>query len=304
MGVAIAIHMAGTQEAVPTQSDPRWLPLYAESKLANSDEDIATNIASALARPGLRRYMEIAGTQRGAVSIVGSGPSLKGNWKRLIRFKGDIIACNSACQFLLEKGIVPKYMMCFDADPLALEFVVPHPEITYLIGSRCPPSVFDALEGCNVVCWHAAGDKYIEDLLQKSDRFDDPMIPGGSAAVTRAMLIGQSLGYTALHLWGVDSSFGAGRTHLQQSTTIERRTYINMGGRVFETAPWMTMQLQDFEKLAPPLRDTYKLKIVVHGDGLIPQAAVAMGFDVDWSLAWRHEVRRLKYEIKQFWKTL
>src|SRR3990167_10404454 len=109
-----------------------WLPLIVHSALANTVDDISANIESALQRDYIP-FNELIGTKSGAVAVVGSVPSLKKNWQKLKRFKGDIIACNSACQFLLERDIIPTYIMCFDADALMLEFVTPHPKITYLL---------------------------------------------------------------------------------------------------------------------------------------------------------------------------
>ena len=290
-------------QAVPAPEDRRWLPLQIGHGLANTHEDIARNIQSALDR-NLPRYTEVAGKERGTVSIVGSGPSLKRNWRNIEKLGGDIIACNAAYQFLLEKGITPKYMMCFDADPLMLEFITPHPEIVFLIASRCPPKAFDMLADCDVVCWHAAGDRDTESLLQKAGRFDDPMVIGGTSATMRGMLIAQTLGYTDVHLWGADASFENGETHIRKSTTNEKRMFINMAGRVFETAPWMTQQVNDFKLLAPALRDFYGVTLTVHGDGLLPQAAASMGFRVDWPLATRQFFRQWKWNAVNLWQTI
>lgn len=62
-------------------------------------------------------------------------------------------------------------MMCFDADPLMLEFVTPHPEIIYLMGSRRSPKAFDMLEGCRVVLWHAAGDERTSNFSRSTGRW-------------------------------------------------------------------------------------------------------------------------------------
>ena len=142
-----------------------WHPLIIHSAMANTDEDISSNIESALKRDYIP-FNSLVGSKKGAVAIVGSGPSLKDNWKQLKRFKGDILACNASCQFLLERGVIPTYMMCFDADPLMLEFITPHPKITYLLSSRCPPKAFDMLEGCKIVVWLAGGDTRIRELLE------------------------------------------------------------------------------------------------------------------------------------------
>lgn len=295
---AIALPRVVTAEG----KDSPWLPLRIQSGLANTAEQIDGNIKSALKRNYIS-FMEFAGRQKGAVSVVGSGPSLKKNWRRLRKFKGDIIACNAACQFLLGKGIVPKYMMCFDADPLMLEFITPHPEIIYLLASRCPPKAFDMLEGCKVCIWHAAGDEHIEQLLQDAGKFDEPMVIGGTAAITRSMVLAQTLGYKDVHLWGADSSFSNGETHIRKSTTVEKRMMVGVAGRAFEMAPWMAQQVEDFKVLAPPLRDLYGIHFVVHGDGIIPHVARVMGFDTD-EPRWKLWARIVRYKITWLWKNL
>ena len=106
-----------------------WVPLFIKGILANTVEQIDANIEAALKRDYIP-FNEIIGTKSGAVAIVGSGPSLKKNWQRLRNFNGDIIACNSAFGFLLDKGIVPQYMMCFDADILMQPFMKAHEDVT------------------------------------------------------------------------------------------------------------------------------------------------------------------------------
>ena len=276
-----------------------WLPLRVHSALANTVEDISANIESALSR-NLTPFQTLMGTKSGRVAIVGSGPSLHDTWEKLKNFPGDILACNASCQFLLGRGIVPTYMFCFDADPLMLEFITPHPEITYLIASRCPPKAFDLLEGCRIVCWHAAGDERIREILETSRRME-PMVVGGSAAVTRAMIVGISMGYTDIHIWGGDSSFKEGATHIRDSTTKERRMAIMCNGRVFETAPWMTQQAEDFKKLVPSFMQRTGVSFHVHGDGLIPHIARSLGCKTDYQNHAQWFVQTWRAKLKSFW---
>lgn len=285
-----------------TGKESPWLRLFITPALANSDDHIAANIEAALAMD-YTPYTQIARTQKGAVSVVGSGPSLKKNWQRLLKGPKDILACNAAYQFLLGKGIVPKYMMCFDADPLMLEFITPHPDVTFLIGSRCPPKTFELLKGCKVIVWHAAGDKHIESLLQKHGKMDEPMVIGGTAAVTRSMVLAETLGYKEIHLWGCDSSFDDGETHIRQSTTKERRVMVGVAGKAFPTAPWMAQQAEDFKVLAPPLRDSFGVRFIVHGTGLIPYIARVMGFETDEPRV-LHWLRIVRYKLVWLWKHL
>ena len=279
-----------------------WHPLMIHSALANTVEDISSNIESALKRTYIP-FTALIGRKKGAVAIVGSGPSLKRNWQQLKNFRGDIMACNAACQFLLGKGITPTYMMCFDADPLMLEFITPHPEIIFLISSRCPPKAFDMLADSTVVCWHAAGDERIQELLEEHQRLE-PMIIGGSAAVTRGMIMGVAIGYKEVHLYGVDSSFDDGETHIRQSTTEEKRMALMCNGRVFETAPWMTQQVKDFEHLAPKFARKHGIHFHVHGDGLIPHVAMTMGFRTDLEPRINRFARTWKNRSKALWANL
>ena len=282
--------------------DTEWYPLKLHSALANTVEDISANIESNLERDYIP-FNDLMGKSQGAVAIVGSGPSLKANWRALKRFKGDILACNAACQFLLERGVVPKYMMCFDADPLMLEFITPHPKITYLLASRCPPKAFEMLEGCQIVCWHAAGDERISELLTSHGRFE-PMVIGGGAAVTRAMVLVLPMGYTNVHLYGADSSFMNGHTHIRKSTTEERRMAIMVNKRTFSAAPWMCKQAEEFKILAPQFSQLHGIEYVVHGDGLIPHLAMTMGFETDLDPKLKFLARSWSARAKALWAQL
>lgn len=280
-----------------------WCRLHIQGALANTVDDISRNIEHAIGLDYIP-FNELIDTKSGAVAIVGSGPSLKKNWHKLKDFKGDIIACNASCQFLLERGIVPQYMMCFDADPLVLEFFTPHKDITYLIASRCVPQVFEMLKDCRIVVWHAAGDERIRNILE-THRIMEPMIIGGSAAVTRAMLLALPIGYREVHLFGGDSSFADGDTHIRKSTTEERRMAVKCNGRVFEVAPWMTIQVEDLKQLAPLLHKL-NIKLHAHGDGLLQHVAKEFGFKTDYENAvqkWVREfVREWKHKTTILWQ--
>lgn len=281
--------------------ESKWIPLRCMPGLANTVEDITRNIESVLTRPyiGLQTILD---TESGAVSVVGSGPSLKENWQQLRDSDTDIIACNAAFQFLLEKGVVPKYMFCFDADPLMLEFITPRQDVTYLIASRCPPKTFEMLEGCNVIVWHTAGDPCISDLLTKHDKME-PMISGGTAAVTRAMILAPTLGYRTIHLWGCDSSYSDTETHIRKSTTDEIRTVIKLNNKVFQMSPWMAQQCEDFKILAPILRDR-GVRVKVHGHGILPHLAAAMFFEVDGYSRLRSVFEEIITKSRILWRNL
>lgn len=286
-------------------SDPvkAWLPLKIHSSMANTVEHIDGNIKANLERS----YVPFNGylnSKSGAVAVVGSGPSLKDNWKKLKDFEGEILTCNAACQFLLEKGITPDYMMCFDADPLMLEFVKPPVKgVKYLLASRCPTKAFEILEGFDVVMWHAAGDQHIEEILEKNNRLE-PMITGGSAAITRAMHLAHAMGFKAVHLYGADSSFKDEDTHIRKSTTVERRMKVRVNNRDFECAPWMAQQAEDFKILAPSMMHHLGVDLHVHGDGLIPHIAMTLGCKTDLEPRMKQVAREWSLKTRALWKHL
>ena len=284
--------------------ESKWMPLLCTPGLANTVEHISRNIESVLTRDyvGLQT---ILATESGAVSVVGSGPSLKENWKKLRDSDTDIIACNAAFQFLLERGVTPKYFFCFDSDPLMLEFITPVEGVTYLLASRCPPKAFEMLEGYSVVTVHAGGDLHVERLLQQYEKME-PMVIGGSAAVTRAMCMAPVLGYKTVHLWGADGSFADGDTHIRKSTTDEKEMLIKLNNRVFSMAPWMTRQVTDFQTLAPTLRHL-GIKLIVHGDGIVPHLARTLGYETDEGLVTyriKEIAANLKLKARILWQQL
>ena len=130
------------------------------------------------------------------------------------------------------------------------------------------------------------------------------MIIGGSAAVTRAMILVLPMGYTNVHIFGGDSSFAEGDTHIRQSTTKERRMAIMCNDRVFETAPWMAQQAEDFKILAPKFAQNHGIEFVIHGDGLIPHIAMTMGFKTDLEPRVKHFFRSWKARGKALWAQL
>ena len=278
-----------------------WVGIELKTGLANSTEQIDANIARTL----MSRYQPfnpLINSCGGAVSIVGSGPSLLETWGSI---KGEIIACNAACGFLTERGVIPRWAMCFDADKLAEAFFKkPHKDVTYLVASRCHPIVFEQLEGFKVVVWHAKGDLNIEKLLPKYRKME-PMVGGGGAAVTRSMFLAQAMGYKTLHLYGADSSYrkGNGDTHIGKSTTEEKYLQVMTAGRVFDTTHWMTAQAEDFKVLVPALQ-RIGLKVVVHGDGLIPTLAKEMNLDTDGEPKTRQVWRDVKWKARTLWQNI
>ena len=223
---------------------------------------------------------------KGRLSIVGSGPSLRKTHKDL---SGDIMAINHSLKFLLKKKIVPKWAMIWDAAEICAEFAIPHPDITYLIGARCHPKVFEKLKDCKVIVWHAGGDHNIADFMSERD-MKEPMVNGGSAGVTRAMYLGVALGYRDLHIYGGDSCYYKNKTHVNGSLVEEKDMMVSIGNdppQFFRTTPEWCSQINEF-------RDIYsifshpdiRIDMEVHGEGMLGYMYELMKAKGEQGLLW------------------
>lgn len=269
-----------------------------------TDYQIAQNIAYAL-NTGYPEFGEITPPHDRLLSICGSAPSLKQTYKPLI---GDIWACNDAGWFLIDHGIVPKYVMVWDPQPLVVDCLRrTHQDSTYLVASMCDPSVFDLLNSQRrkVVIWHPwMGDalpmiEWLAGFETKSrlligEGLRIPGIPpdevvGTSAAVTRSAQFAPLMGYRNLHLHGVDSSCEAGVVHFDD-LDIDREqlripTWCGLSAipatrRKFLTTPQMRRQIREFVPLMESL-DSAGVKVTVHGNGAIPWLAMLKGWHIN-----------------------
>lgn len=181
------------------------------------------------------------------------------------------MACNSAIGWLDDRGLRVHSAMMFDADPVLCAFARRIEGCKYYLASRCDPSLFEKLEGMDIVVWHAMGDDGLVEMLEEKPlpaHKHGPCILGGSAAVTRAVYLARAIGYTDIHLHGADSSF-EDDTHVNGSVVPEDTIEVVALGKTYKTTRWMAAQAQEFQLLCKPVEAT-GCKITVHGDGLLP----------------------------------
>lgn len=250
-------------------------PLILNYDVCETHENIERNIRQTLesSYTPINDLLSIA--HDGELSVVGFGPSIHDVWRQI---KGDVWACNGAHDWLIERGVIPKYAMFWDASPLVAKFVNPHPDVTYIVASRCHRDVFEALDGFNVRVWHAAGDRNIEELLCEYRRME-PLIGHGSAAVTTGMMVSLVLGYRNFHLFGCDSSYSGETTHARKSIVDETPIEVWVDGRMFKSTTWLAGQVEDFKTLAPLLKDA-GCKLDFYGFGMLQWVAHIHGYDV------------------------
>lgn len=250
-------------------------PLILHYDVCVLPDDIERNIRQSMKRAYKPFNLLLSHETDRELSIVGFGPSIENTWKEL---RGDVWACNGAHNWLIEKGVIPKFGFFWDAAEVVAKFVNPHPDVTYLVASRCHEEVFKKLEGFDVYVWHAMGDPNIEDILIEHKRME-PMLGHGTAAVTASLMLAPSMGYRKVSLFGADSSFVGEHTHAKESVVTETKLEIWVAGEKFKSTSWLAGQVEDFKKLAPLLRDA-GVSIELHGGGLLQKVAAINGFTV------------------------
>lgn len=172
------------------------------------DEQIKHNIARVKGR--IQHYPENTPTRPDPIAVVCFGPSLADTWEQIRDFK-YIITCSGSHKFLIDRGIVPTYHV--DVDPRKHKCTLlgtPHPDVEYLIASTCHPDLLAMLEGFNVKLWH------VFDNAEEGQRILPPgewAVTGGCSVGLRAMTMARFLGFTDLHIFGMDGSEGKTGKH-------------------------------------------------------------------------------------------
>lgn len=210
--------------------------------------------------------------------IVGGGPSLADTWKHIRQRKSrgqQIVALNNTHDYLIERGIVPDYMVLLDAREDNLKFLTkPHKGVKYLLASQCHPKCFDALKGFDVRMWHAYDDG-VKPIYEK-EAADRPwcLIPGGATVGLRALyLLWEVFTQKRFHLYGFDSSYRDEKHAYPQDIEDSGGEFtVKIGDESFRCAGWMYRQAEDFQDQWEHMT-SQGCEIAVHGDGLIPALA-------------------------------
>lgn len=156
------------------------------------------------------RIQGYEGKRTEPVAVVCYGPSLADTWEQVRGFR-YVISCSGSHKFLLERGIVPTWHV--EVDPRAHKADLigpPHRDVEYLIASTCHAKVFDLLDGFTVKLWH------VFDSTEEATRVLPPgewALTGGSSVGLRAMTIARFLGFTDLHVFGMDGCEGPTGKH-------------------------------------------------------------------------------------------
>lgn len=255
-----------------TMADPKTLDWREPLKVSYCvplwlrDEQIKANIAAV---PG--RIAPIAERQTHPVAVVCYGPSLAETWEQARDFE-TIISCSGAHKFLLERGIVPTYHV--EVDPRAHKIELlgpPDPRVTYLIASTCHPSYIAHLQqaGVTVQLWH------VFDTAEEGKRILPPgewAITGGASVGLRALGIARFLGFTDLHVFGMDGCEGkTGKHAAAHPNQASGHQTVEYEGVTYKTTTAILecarQTWHELDQLGPGVTATF------HGEGLVQAMA-------------------------------
>lgn len=233
-------------------------PLTSEERLARVRENIA--------RFRVPRLKPVR-VNRGSLSICGFGPSLADTWKDI---RGVVMTTSGAHDFLISRGVIPKYHVETDPREHKVRFVQnSHPEVTYLINSQCHPSMFDALAHRKVVMWHGFTDEDVAQqvALLREIEPDARLIAGGTNVGMRSIILARELGHTGFELHGMDCCYrGDAQWAGEHFTKNHHAVTVEVEGRHYRTSDLMLQSTDDFFN---QLRMLPNCSFRIHGEGLL-----------------------------------
>jgi len=242
------------------------LPLKITGKCVAEDDILFANMDAAIAR-GYPQVKEAQAAKTGAVLLVASAPSVKGQLELIKKMKAagsPIVAIKGAHDWLIENGVTPDYALAIDPQEHRIAFYKPQPSVHYMIASQCHPAMFDNLDGHQVTIWHPY-------LKKGQDRPKKTMlIGGGTTSGLRAISLFYVLGYRQFELFGFDSCNDGELLRVNGDGLKDGDKLIDVKidpqGETFECNTAMALQAEHFQTYYDYLPDA---TFNGHGRGLI-----------------------------------
>ena len=237
---------------------------------ATPEEHLANfNAAIALGLPSLQKG-ELTSEP---IAVVCSGPSLKAT-RREVRHFNKILTCSGAHKYLIDHGLVPTWHMEGDPREHKAVFVKhPHKRVQYLIASSCHPAMFKNLKGYDVRIWHSLQGAH---HLLTLDHYPpgDWVLTGGTNVGMRALVMARLLGFTNVHVFGMDCSAEETMHTGDHPNEAPKSKFITVqvGDQEFKTTHLFLAYAKQFFHEVIQLPD---VNFTLHGEGLL-QALTAL----------------------------
>jgi uncharacterized Rossmann fold enzyme len=242
-------------------------PLEITVQAAGSEEELCSNIRSALAR-GLPEFQYSPVIHDGTFVCVGSGWSMPDHIEAIKAHRDaghTIVAIKAAHDFLVENGVEPDLYVNLDPRDRRSGVQRLNDRTTYLIASRCSPDMFDHVAGRKVMLWHAYSSDEQNAIGKRL------LVGGGTTSGLRAINIGYLLGFKKFELYGYDSCNREDGTKRFTGELTGKTIDVFVGGpfgKRFICNMAMAAQANEFQKLFDIMPDAL---ITAHGPGLIAE---------------------------------
>jgi hypothetical protein len=244
-------------------------PLEITVQAAGTDEELCSNIRSAIAR-GLPELTLAPIKHDGNIVLVASGwsmPDYIDEIKAHRRAGRPIVAVKAAHDFLVENGVNPDLWINLDPRDRTNGIQRLNDHTVYMPASRCPPSTFDYLQGRKVLLWHS----WAEGPEMTAIGGGKLAVGGGTTSGLRAVNIGYLLGFRNFTLYGYDSCNRADGVKRFTGDKAGASIDVFVGGptgRKFNCNLAMAQQANEFQKLFDVMGD---ITVDARGPGLIAE---------------------------------
>ena len=205
-----------------------------EIKTPVADDGLVANVRHSLSL-GLPELCRLPPSTR-QLSVIANGPTAWG-----AEFGGNpTLAVNGALRLFTDRNAAPNYWIGCDPQAHLADFLKRAPQsTTYLVASKCHPSVFEALKGRRVILWHV-DDLATWDLVQDRDAISTAV-----SVTICAFEVMERLGFSRFETWGWDGCYIDGRDHASPQAHRAIDIENDVGGKVFQTTTTWALEAQD-----------------------------------------------------------
>lgn len=228
------------------------------------DEGLRANVRHAMGL-GLPTLRDFEYAWREPLHVVANGPSAPAFFDTDAHAV-PTLALNGALELFNDHRILPDYWAACDPQELVTDrFLRCAPyDVTYLIASKCHPSVFERLSDRNVILWHV-GEPATRDMF---DPAHDILIPASSSITSTSFELMTHLGFRRFETWGWDGCYMDGQGHAIAQEEAPQRVEITIDNqRTYETSPVWALEADD---IANRLIG-FPFPIHIHGDGFFAE---------------------------------
>lgn len=197
------------------------------------------------------------------IAIVAFGPSLNDTWEKIKDFK-YIMTCSGSHKFLIDRGIIPTWDINVDPREHKIKLMgQPHKDIEYLLASTVHPKLVKHLQGYNVKLWHVFATE--EESLRVLPR-EEWAITGGSSIGSRALTLARFMGFTELHVFGMDGNFRGKQSHASEHPNTPGQMFeTEYNGKIYYTTPSLLHCAKEVENEINQMPD---VNATFYGEGL------------------------------------